>query len=281
MKKPNKIITYIFLILLGIIMIYPLLFLFSASFKSNEEIFSSISLLPYDISKVTFEAYKNGWQGAGKYSFSTFFANSFIVTIPVVIITIISSSLVAYGFARFNFPYKKLLFTLMISTIMLPSTIIMIPSYILFKNFGWLNTYMPFWIPALLGSDAYFIFMFLQFFRSIPRELDESAIIDGCNRFKIFTKIILPLSKPAIISAGIFKFIWTWNSFVEPLIYINSVSKYTVALGLKMSIDTQGGEVMWNEMMAMSSLAIIPPALIFFLAQKHFVEGISTSGLKG
>lgn len=277
----KKVLTYMFLIALGIIMIYPLLFMFFAPFKSNGEILTSISLLPKSFSELGLSAYINGWKAAGDETFGVFFKNSFMMVVPTVVFTVLSSSLVAYGFARFKFPFKKILFTLMISAIMLPKTVIIIPSYLIFKDFGWLDTYLPFIVPAMFACNSYFVFLFVQFFRGLPKELDEAAIIDGCNVFRVYTKIILPLSKPAIMSAGIFSFIWTYNDFFNSLIYLNSVSKYTVSLGLKMSIDTQGGTIAWNEIMAMSVLAIIPPTMIFFLAQKYFVEGISTSGLKG
>ncbi|WP_105614527.1 carbohydrate ABC transporter permease [Vallitalea okinawensis] len=279
--KSKRVLTYLFLIALGIIMVYPLLFMFFAPFKSNDEILTSISLLPESFSELGLSAYINGWKAAGDETFGVFFKNSFMMVVPTVIFTVLSSSLVAYGFARFKFPFKRILFTLMISAIMLPKTVIIIPSYLLFKDFGWLDTYLPFIVPALFACNSYFIFLFVQFFRGLPKELDEAAIIDGCNVFRVYTKIILPLSKPAMMSAGIFSFIWTYNDFFNSLIYLNSVSKYTVSLGLKMSIDTQGGTIAWNEIMAMSVLAIIPPTMIFFLAQKYFVEGISTSGLKG
>lgn len=279
--KLKRVFTYVFLISLGLIMIYPLLFMLFAPFKTNDEILTSIALLPDSFTRIGFKAYIEGWKAAGDETFGTFFKNSFLLVIPTVLFTVLSSSVVAYGFARFKFPFKKVLFTLMIGAIMLPKTVIIIPSYLLFKDFNWLDTYLPFIIPALFACNSYFIFLFVQFFRGLPKSLDEAAIIDGCNAFSVFTRIILPLSKPAIMSAAIFSFIWTYNDFFNSLIYLNSVSKYTVSLGLKMSIDTQAGTIAWNEIMAMSVLAIIPPTVIFFMAQKYFVEGISTSGLKG
>ena len=168
----------------------------------------------------------------------------------------------------------------MIATLMLPNAVIIIPRYILYRDLGWLDSYLPFTVPALFATYSFFIFMLVQFIRGIPRELDESAFIDGCNSFDILVKIILPLAKPALFSAGIFQFIWRWNDFFNVLVYINSVSKYTLSLALRMSIDiTQSVE--WNQLMAMSVLTMVPPILIFFFAQKYFVEGIATTGLKG
>lgn len=271
-------IAYIMLCIIAVVMVYPLLWLFMGSFKTNLELFGSTNLLPHSYS---FQSYLEGWKGLGKYNYGHFFANTFEMVIPTVLFTVISSALVAYGFARFNFPFKKILFALMISTLMLPNTVIIIPRYILFNKFGWLNSYMPFIAPAVLACYPFFIFMMVQFMRGIPRELDEAAYIDGCNPATILVKIILPLSKPALFSAGIFQFIWTWNDFFNSLIFISSVKKYTLSLALRIGVDSSGSLINWNQVLAMSVLALIPPVLIFFFAQRYFVEGISTTGLKG
>lgn len=273
----KKLIIYIPLCIVGITMIYPLIWLFFASFKENSEIFSSISLLPH---KFVLDSYVKGWQGAGEVNFSVFFINTFKLVIPTVFFTIVSSTIVAYGFARFTFPMKKFFFALMISTLMLPRAVVIIPKFILFRNLGWLNSYLPFIVPAIFAGNPFFIFMMVQFLRGIPRELDESAYMDGSNSLVTLLRILIPLCKPAIVSIGIFQFIWTWNDFFNSLIYINSVKKFTISLGLKMSIDTMA-EVSWSQVMAMSMVAIIPSVLVFFFAQKYFVEGIATSGLKG
>lgn len=273
----RRTIAYGFLIALGVLMIYPLVWLFFASFKENSEIFGSLSLLPKTF---IWDSYLKGWQGSGQVGFSTFFLNTFILVVPTVTFTVISSVLVAYGFSRFDFTLKKFLFTLMLSTLMLPSTVLVIPKFILFRNLQWLDTYWPFIVPAIFAANPFFIFMMVQFLRGIPRELDESAYMDGCNSFTILWRVLTPLCKPAIVSVGIFEFIWTWNDFFNPLIYINSVKHFTVSLGLKMSIDTMA-EVSWNQVMAMSMAAIVPSVLLFFFAQKYFVEGIATTGLKG
>jgi oligogalacturonide transport system permease protein len=277
MTLQRNIWTILFLSLFGLLFIYPLVWLVSASFKPNQDVFSTIGLIP---STFIWDSYIKGWVGIGKNSFSTFFTNTFIMVVPVVILTALSSTIVAYGFARFNFPLKKLMFALMMATLMLPDAVIMIPRYILFKNFGWLNTYLPFYIPAMLAVHAFFVYLLIQFFRGIPRDLDEAAVIDGCGSFRILTKVLVPLAKPALFSVCIFQFIWTWNEFFNALIYINSVSKFTVALGLRMVLDNEGA-VQWNQVMAMSVLTILPCVIVFFIAQKHFVDGISTTGLKG
>lgn len=277
-SNSNHIMTYILLIVIAIVMVYPLIWLFFGSFKTNDELFSSIGLFPKSFS---LDSYLKGWQGIGKNNYTVFFLNTFKMVIPTVLFTVASSTLVAYGFSRFEFPIKKLLFSLMISTLMLPQTVIIIPRYILFSKFGWLNSYLPFIVPAILACNPFFIFMMVQFLRGIPRELDESAVIDGCNPFSILIRILLPLAKPAIFSAGLFQFIWTWNDFFNSLIFINSVGKYTLSLALRIAIDSTGAIVNWNEVLAMSVVAIIPPVLIFFFGQRYFVEGIATTGLKG
>ena len=269
-------VSYILLILLAIVMIYPLIWMVGAAFKSNEEIFGTLGILPKN---PAYGAFKAGWKGTGQYGFSTFLINSFKLVIPTVIFTVISSVLVAYGFSRFNFPLKKFLFMLMLSTLMLPSIVLIIPRYIFFKNFGWLDSYLPFTIPALLACNSFFTYMMCQFFRGLPLELDESAKIDGCNSFIILVRILLPLCKAAIFSVMVFQFVWTWNNFLEVLIYVNSISKYPVALGLRLTMDI-GSEFDWNQIMAMSIVAIAPPVLLFIVAQKYFVEGIATTGMK-
>jgi oligogalacturonide transport system permease protein len=274
----NTWISYLLLSLLGFIMIYPLLWMVGASFKPNGEIFADMSLIPKG--EWVFSSYKTGWNSIGQYTFGHFFINTFKIVIPTVLFTLVSSTLVAYGFARFRFPLKKLLFTLMISTLMLPNAVVMIPKYIMFRNFGWLDSYKPFIVPSMFASSAFIVFMLIQFLRGLPRELDESALLDGCGSFRTLVNILLPLCKPALFSAGLFQFIWQWNDFFNSLIYINSVSKYTLALGLRMSLDVQSG-AQWNQIMAMSVLSILPCVILFFAAQKYFVEGIATTGLKG
>jgi oligogalacturonide transport system permease protein len=268
---------YILVVAFCLLWVYPLVWLVFAALKPSNEIFSSLRLLP---SKFMFSSFVQGWKGAGRIGFGTFTLNSFRLVVPVVVFTIVSSMLVAYGFARFRFPGTKVLFYVMISTMMLPSSVIIIPRYLLFRTFGWINTYLPFTIPALFATSAFFIFMFIQFLRGIPRELDESATIDGCNSFRILWSILLPLCTPAIVSAIVFQFIWTWNDFFNQLIYINSVAKYTVSLGLRISLDVTS-YFEWNQILAMSVIAIIPCVIVFFVSQRYFVEGISTTGLKG
>lgn len=273
----SKVIKYFFLSIVGIIMIYPFIYMIFASFKTNEEIFGSTNLFP---ELYSWESFIKGWKSAGQFTFTNFFINTFKLVIPTVFFTVISSVLVSYGFSRFKFPFKKILFTLMISTLMLPNAIVIIPRYIMFTNFKWVDTYAPFIVPAVFAGYPFFIFMLVQFFRGIPKELDEAAYIDGCSSFGTLVRILLPLIKPSIISVIIFQFIWTWNDFFNSLIYINSIKKFPVSLALKLSLDTQS-DVRWSQIMAMATVSTIPCILLFFFAQKYFVEGITTTGLKG
>ena len=276
-RKLKATLIYLFLIALALVMVYPLIWLFFATFKNNQEIFGSSQLLP---SSFSFSAYAKGWVGAGRYTYTLFFTNSFKMVIPTVLFTVVSSTLVGYGFARFQFPMKKILFNIMLATLMLPNAVLIIPRYLVFRELQWLNTYLPFIVPAAFAGSAFFNYMVIQFMRGIPLDLDESAKIDGCNSFHILWSIILPLSTPALISVVIFQSLWTWNDFFNSLIYINSTKNFTVSLALRLAIDNTSA-TNWNQVLAMSLTAIMPCLLLFMIAQKRFVEGVATTGLKG
>ena len=275
--KSSQWVRFLVLCAMTVVMLYPLACIVSASFKENTEIFNSMSLIPDNFS---LDAFVESWKGSGQYTFTTFYKNTFIIVVPSVIFTLISSTLAAYGFARFNFVFKKILFAIMIATLMLPETTLMIPRYMLFNELGWLNSCFPFWIPAMFATKSFFIYMMIQFMRGIPRDLDEAAYIDGCNVWQTLTKIIAPLCAPALFSAGIFQFMWLWNDFLNQLLYINSVKLYPISLALKMSLDAQSA-VNWNQIMAMSVVSMIPPIIVYFVGQKYLVEGTTTAGLKG
>jgi len=279
LKKRNSVswVTYTVVLLIGLAMLYPIIWMFFASFKSNDEIFGSIRLLPQNFS---FKYFIDGWKGSGKATYTNFFINTFLLVIPTTIFTVMSSALVAYGFARFQFPGKKILFVLLIAMLMLPNSVVIIPRYTLYNKFNWINTYMPFYAPALLCCNAFFPYMLIQFLRGLPRDLDESAYIDGCGTFKTFTHILLPLMKPSLFSAGLFQFLWTYNDYFNSLVFINSVKKFPISLALRMSLDAES-VVQWGKVMAMAFVAVVPVILLFFAAQRYFVEGIATSGLKG
>lgn len=269
--------TYLVIVLIGIILLYPIVWMFFATFKTNDEIFNSIKLLPKSFS---FQNFIDGWNGSGKVTYATYFINTFLLVLPTVIFTIVSSCLVAYGFARFKFPGKNILFALLISTLMLPNAIIIVPRYTMFSKLGWINNYMPFYAPAILACYPFFVYMLIQFLRGIPRDLDESAYIDGCGTFRTLVSILLPLMKPALFSAALFQFLWTYNDYFNSLIFINSGSRYTISLALRLSLDSES-VVNWGKLMAISFISVTPLFILFFAAQKYFVEGIATSGLKG
>ncbi|MEG2207568.1 MAG: carbohydrate ABC transporter permease, partial [Clostridia bacterium] len=261
----------------GLVLVFPLIYLFASSFKTNEEMFGSFALFPKEF---RLDGYINGWNSVGQYTFGRYLSNSLILTLPCVVLTVASSLVVAYGFGRFEFPMKKVLFALMMALMMLPGSVLIIPRYLLFVKLNWVNSYMPFWIPSLLATSSFFIYMFVQFFRGLPYELDEAATIDGCGSTGVLMHVLLPLCTPAIISAAIFQFIWTWNDFMAQYIYLSSVSKYTVSLGLRMAIDGTA-RIEWSNVLAMSIVSMIPSTVVFLCLQKYFVEGIATSGLKG
>jgi oligogalacturonide transport system permease protein len=265
------------MILVLFFMLYPLIWMIFSSFKSDRELFGSLALFPKE---PVWDTYSKGWRGTGRVTYTNFYLNTFALVLPTVIFTVLSSSLVAYGFARFNFRLKRILFMIMISTLMLPNAVLIIPRFILFNKFGWLNGDLPFIIPALFACTPFFIYMMIQFFRGIPLALDEAALIDGCNTFHVYWRILMPLCKPALFSAAIFQFIWTWNDFFNSLIYINSVKKFPIVLALRMSLDNTMSSN-WNQVLAMSAVSLIPGALLFFSAQRYFVEGVSAGSVKG
>ncbi len=266
-----------FVLSLGLFTFYPVLWLIASSFKGHSEIFQQAhSLIP---SRLHWENYVQGWQGFGRYTFATFFKNSFIITTVSTVGQVASSALVAYGFARINFFAKRFLFTCMILTMLIPGQVLMIPQYVLFNYLGWVNTWRPLLVPAFFGTP-FFIFLIMQFIRGIPIELDESAKIDGCGKFGIFYYIILPNIKPALITAAIFAFYWTWDDFLGPLIYLQSAHLYPVSMALRLFSDP-ATITNWGAMFAMSVASLIPVFILFVAFQRYLVEGISTTGLKG
>jgi len=195
-KTLNLVLTYLVIILIGCVLLFPIAWMISAAFKTNDEIFGSIALLPKSF---RFQNFIDGWKSAGIYTYATYFINSFIMVIPTTLLTIASSALVAYGFARFNFPFKKQLFAILFSTLMLPNSVIIIPRYVLFNKFGWVDSYMPFWVPALLACYPFFIYQLIQFMRGIPRDLDEAAMLDGANLIQQIRTVEWPAIKDMVV----------------------------------------------------------------------------------
>jgi len=266
------------LIVLGVMIIYPFFWLVGSSFKSSFEIFADPSFIP---KKPTLNGYRNGWKAAGASTFLTFFKNTYVYVVLKVTATVVSAVLVGYGFSRFEFPFKKSMLSVLIATLLFPMTIVLVPSYIMFSKVGWVDSYKPLIIPSLFATDTYFVFLMVQFFRSLPRDMDEAAIIDGCGAFRRLIYILIPMLQPAIVTVMLFQFIWTGNDFLGPMIYLSSEFKFPVSIGLKISMDTSSGMISWENTLAMSVLAILPPLIVYILAQRNFVEGISTTGIKG
>ncbi|GHU55755.1 putative ABC transporter permease protein YesQ [Spirochaetia bacterium] len=259
---------------LGFFMLYPLLWMVLGSFKPAEEIFGTLSLIPKNFN---FQNYIRGWRYNGMNTFTTFYINSFIVTGLSTLGAVLMSSLVAYGFSRIHFRGNKFWYACMFLTLMLPYQVVMVPQFILFYKLGWVNTFLPLIVPHW-GGQAFFIFLMVQFFRGIPMELDQSAMIDGCNKFTIFARILFPLIKPALITSAIFSFYWRWEDFLGPLLYLNRPRTFTVSLAMRQFADPTFTD--WGAIFAMGTLSLMPSLIIFFIFQKYIVEGIATSGLK-
>ncbi|QHZ49097.1 carbohydrate ABC transporter permease [Bacillus sp. NSP9.1] len=271
-KLFERILTYGLLVSLSIVFIFPFLWLVGTSLKpENEAISFPPSLLPKEWD---FANYKDVFTIV---NFGQYYLNSIIVTVATVIGTVLSSALVAYGFARIKGKGRDVWFILLLATMMLPPQVTMIPVYMIFAKLGWTNTFLPLIVPAFFGN-AYFIFLLRQFFKTIPKELEESAYLDGCSTLGIFWRIVLPLSTPAVITVALLSFMWTWNDFLGPLIYLNDNSKFTLALGI---LQFKGALLIeWGPMMAASVLIILPLIIMFFVGQKYFIEGIATTGGK-
>ncbi len=278
-SRPQRLLLYILVIALAILFMAPFAWALMSSLKSSLEIRQfPPTFFP---STPRFQNYVEIFEEVPLLS--RFFWNSAIVTVLSTIGQVASATLVAYGFARFRFPFRDVLFMLVISTILLPREVILIPTFLLFKYLNWLDTLLPLIVPSFFGGGAFFIFLMRQFFLTIPRELDEAAKIDGANSFQILVRILLPLAVPALITTAIFSFLAHWNDFLEPLIFLNTPENFTIALGLRyfQTLPNEAQEPREQLLMAASLLTTLPVLIIFFVAQKYFVRGIVMSGIKG
>lgn len=263
---------------LGLIMIYPLIWMVMSSFKETSTIFNTASqLIPQ---KFVLDNYINGWKGFAKISFGIFFKNSFFIAIVATLGTVMSSALVAFGLSRCKFFGRRLLFVAMLLSMMLPAQVLMIPQYLWYQKLNWVGSFKPLIIPYFFATQGFFVYLMINFIDGIPKELDEAAKIDGCSWYGIFARIILPLISPALITASIFSFMWRWDDFLSALLYINESAKYPVSLALKLFSDP-GSSSDYGAMFAMATLSILPAVIMFICLQRYLVEGISTSGLKG
>ena len=279
--KIGRFFQYFVLILVGVIMIYPLVWMVGATFKSNAEIFAGIGFLT---ANPTLQGYIDAvtQNYGGDISIWRAFINTYSFVIPKVIFTVISSVIAAYGFSRFKFKGRDMLFGIMISTLFLPQVVLNVPQYLMYNSFGWINSpfYLPLWVPTLFATETYFVYQLVQFMRSIPHDLDEAAAIDGCGPVKILYKIIAPMLSPSLVACGLFQFMWSCNDYMGPLLYVQTPSKYPMSIFVKLSMDADSG-FNWNRILALSMISIIPQLVVFFCAQDAFIDGISAGAVKG
>ncbi len=261
------------MVALGVAMLFPFVWLLRSSVMNQAEIFTTpIQWLPHDW------LWSNFQQAFTLVPFASYFRNSALLAALNIVGTVASSSFIAFGFARIEFWGRRVLFAVVISTLMLPSVVTLIPTFVIWHAIGGVNTYYPLVVPAFFGN-AFYIFMLRQFYMGIPRDYDEAAFIDGANYLRIYWNIILPLSRPALVTVALFTFLSVWNDFLTPLIYLSNPDMYTVALGLQAfqgQYNTQ-----WNLVMAASAVAILPMILAFFFGQKSFIQGATLTGIKG
>lgn len=260
-----------------VVILYPAVWMVMSSFKPGNEIIGSVSLIP---SAATFDNYAKVLGGIGGVSFWTFAANSLFLAIASVVGVVLSCSVTAYAFARIRFRGSKVFFICMIATMLLPFHVVIIPQYIVFNQLGMINTYWPLLLGKFLAADAFFVFLMIQFIRGLPRDLDEAARIDGAGHVRTFVSVILPLMKPALVTSSIFAFIWSWNDFFGPLLYLKDPGVYTMPLALRLYVD-QTSTSDYGAQMAMAILALLPVLLFFLAFQRYLVSGVATEGLKG
>lgn len=272
LSAPTK---HVGLLLLGFVMLYPVLWMVVSSLRPGDEIFRSPGLV---LDTLRIENYAEGWNALTP-SFGHYLVNSAILVLGCIIGNLVSCSMAAYAFARLEFTGKRWWFGIMLGTIMLPIHVIIVPQYILFSQIGWVNTFLPLIVPKILATDAFFVFLMVQFIRGLPRELDEAARIDGCGHPRIFAQIILPLMKPALATTTIFTFIWTWNDFFAQLIYLTDPEMYTVSVALRSFVDSTVA-TSWGSQFAMSVVSLLPIFFAFLIGQRYLVKGIATTGGK-
>ena len=274
-SRGRSVLKHLGLILASLVMIYPVLWMLVSSLRPTDVIFRTPGLW---LNELYTKNYSEGWF-ALEYSFGQYMINSAIVVVGAIAGNLLSCSLAAYAFARLKFRLRGLWFSIMLMTIMLPIHVVVVPQYIIFNKLGLVNTFVPLILPKFLATDAFFVFLMVQFIRGIPRELDEAAVIDGCGHWRIFTRVMLPLMGPAIATSAIFTFIWTWSDFFTPLIYLTDPIAYTVPVALRSFLDATAGSN-WGAMFAMSILSLVPLFLAFLFGQRFLVKGIATTGGK-
>jgi len=279
-RKIMNVIRYTILVGVSIVLIYPLLWLIAGVFRPNHEIFTSAGLIPQDPIP-PLETIQSAWQTRTALTLGGGFLNTLRFLIPRVVGQVVSTVITAYAITRFNFKGKKIVFSLVIATLLMPEVIFRIPLFILYQDLGLFGTFMPLWIEHALATGSFFVFMLIQFMRGIPRELDEAAKIDGCNSFQILTWILLPVMRPAVITVALLTFMWGMNDFLGPVIYIRDSSMWVLQQVLRSASDMSGqGGILFREIFAMSVISLIPAITLFFAAQRYFIDGIASTGGK-
>ncbi|MET0434751.1 MAG: carbohydrate ABC transporter permease [Cellulomonas sp.] len=263
------------MIIAAVIMIYPLIWLVGSSFKPTELIFRDLSVLP---TEWDFSNYASGWEALSQ-PFGRYMLNSAVIVAGCLLGNLVTCSMAGYAFARLRFRGRNMWFAMMLISIMLPIHVIIVPRYIMFQQMDWINTFWPLIVPKLLATDAFFIFLMVQFFRGIPNELEEAARIDGCGHPRIFFSVMLPNAVPALATTAIFTFIWTWNDFFSQLIFLTRDEMRTAPLALRLFLDPATGSN-WGPMFAMSIVTLVPIFLVFLFGQRYLVQGIATTGMK-
>jgi multiple sugar transport system permease protein len=274
-RPVRSIVKHALLILATLVMLYPVVWMVVSSLRPTNEIFREPGIVLNDLG---LQNYVNGWTAYAE-PFGHYMINSLIIVIGAILGNLIACSMAAYAFARLEFRGKRWWFAIMLLTIMLPIQVIIVPQYILFSQFGWINTFLPLIVPKFLATDAFFVFLMVQFIRGIPKELDEAARIDGAGHPRIFLQVILPLMVPALATTAIFTFIWTWNDFYSQLIYLTKADLYTTPLALRAFVDQEAGTD-WGAVFAMSVVSLLPIFLIFLIGQRFLLRGIATTGGK-
>ncbi|MFD8691808.1 carbohydrate ABC transporter permease [Streptomyces sp. NPDC059651] len=276
-RLPGSLAWHIGALAILVVVLYPVVWTIGASFKPSEDIVGALNLFPTD--PIT-DNYQRLADGIADIPIWKFFLNSAYISVGSVIGVVISCSLTAYAFTKVRFAGRNVMFAIMIGTLLLPYHVLIIPQYVMFQKLELINTFTPLLIGKYLATDAFFVFLMVQFMRGLPKELDEAARLDGCGHLRIYWSIVMPLCRPALITSAIFTFIQAWNDFMGPLLYLNEPDKYTVSMGLRMFID-QDAVADYGGMIAMSLVALLP-VLAFFLAfQRYLIDGMATSGLKG
>jgi multiple sugar transport system permease protein len=277
-KTWQTVIWLVVLLAITAVVLYPLVWLFLSTFKSNAEFGQNPGLLPQN---PTLDNYAKVSEGIAGVPMWKFFANSLIIAVGSVVGTVLSSALAAYAFARIQFKGLGVLFAAMIGTLLLPFHVLIIPQYILFNRLDMIDTFIPLLLPKFLATEAFFVFLLVQFIRQMPRDMDEAARIDGAGHIRIFWSIILPLIRPALITCAIFAFIWAWNDFLGPLLYLTSPENYPLPIALRLYNDASSGGADYGATVTASFVALLPVLLFFLVFQRFLVDGVATQGLKG